>query len=439
MGDGWGNEVGGDFGLGVVSDGGMNNSAYTYPPTATPAAPTRRQPSGWGKLWSSLGLGVLTFIILVIITLVVGLVAGGGANADQNTLMAVLELATGLVALLFVLALGGKAIAKPSVKGMGEAWKAAAWLFVADGIFVIIEIVEVALGIETLEVAPDWPTRVGILALLCLGVGIFEESMVRGLCLNGLLARMGRTRAGVYGAVILSSLVFGMMHFDFAIDFSQPLLVAQNIMKVVQTGMCGYLFAAILVKTRNLWTLIVIHAANDFMLLFLSSGLSNEEVATQYVQTGDEGITVLVLYCVLCALYLPFIPIGKRLIDQASPWRGGFYHYDQAMQTPLPTAGAPLAQQAGFPAAAPVATVPVAVAPVATAPAYPASPLAQPVPVAQPVSTQPVPTQANLIPGSIDPATAKAMRGKHAAVPRPSSVYAQANLPTEGIPHDHNL
>ena len=100
-------------------------------------------------------------------------------------------------------------------------------------------------------------------------------------------------------------------------------------MKVVQTGMCGFFFAAIVIKTRNLWTAISIHAINDFMLMFISNGLMPEAVSTEYVATGEDGISILVVYVIISLLYIPLIVMGKRFIDQASPWRGAFYHYKE--------------------------------------------------------------------------------------------------------------
>lgn len=367
------------------------NAPAPMPAPAGQPAPAKHLPKGWGKLWAAFGLGVAAFLILGGIE-AAGLIAGYAVDIDQNTLMAVAEVVAGTSALLFVLALGGKRIAHPSLQGMGEAWRAAAWLFVADGLFVVAEIVEVAMGIEPLELAADWPARMGILALLCFGVGLMEESTMRGLCLNGLLARMGRTRGGVYGAVIVSSLMFGLLHFDVFIDFGDPLQVAQNCMKVLQTGMCGFLFAAIMVKTRNIWAVASIHAANDFMLLAIANGLTDADVAADYVQTGNDGMAVLLLYCILCALYLPFLYVGKRLIDQASPWRGDFYHYHEA--SPAQPATPPAAYR---PAPAPMQ------------PAQPTAQAPQGAPIAQAV--WPMPGA-----GPADDLAHKAYRGKHARI-----------------------
>ena len=365
----------------------MNQETPAYPPATQPAK-DKRPPKGWAKLWAALGLGVAAFGITTLIQLVAVLVDPSLQTISQNALLAVSEFVGGICALLFIVALGGKEIARPSTKGMGEAWRAAGWLFVVNGTIVALGAIGIAMGVEPIEIAENWPARTALLALLCLSIGLFEESTMRGLCLNGLLARMGRTRAGVYGAVILSSLMFGFLHFDPFIDFGNPMEVAQDILKVVQSGMCGFLFACILVKTRNIWAVAIIHGVNDFMLLFMANGLVDADVAPQYVISGEEAGATLAIYIVFIVLYLPFIPIGKKLVDQASPWRGGFYPHEPAR---------PLVQPAWSP--------PVAVA----------------------------------IP--IDDATAKAMRGKHARISTAGAAEhpIASQAPAEGRPHDQNL
>lgn len=294
-------------------------------PAPQPRHAARRKPSGWGKLWASLGLATLAYGLFMLAQIAAGFFMMG-AGVELNPLITACEvLAAGLV-LLFIAGMGGARAAKPSKQNMGDAWKAATWLLIVDGALVLIEIVGLAMGEETIEIAPDWPWRMVMVVVLCLAVGLFEEGLTRGLCLNGLLARMGRTTGGVLGAAIISSLLFGFMHFDLTIDFGDPLLVAQNFMKVLQTGMVGYLLAGILVSTRNLWAVALIHGATDFMLMFITYGLTAEEVSTEYVATGPDGMEALMVYAVMCVLYLPMVVTATRRILKAGPWRGLFWN-----------------------------------------------------------------------------------------------------------------
>ena len=315
--------------------------SQTYPPIAqpSPAAKASAQPSGRGKLWAALGLGTVVFVLYIGIQLA-GVLVVFGTQAELNPVMAVCELFGGAFCLLFIVALGGKQIARISPQGMGDAFKAAAWLLVIDVGLVGLDLVSIAVGETPFTLAADWPVRMVVVVVLCLGVGLFEEGLVRGLLLNGLLARMGGSQRGMMAAVLISSFVFGMMHFDFFIDFTDPLQVGQNCMKVLQTAMVGYLLAGILVKTRNLWTVVLVHAASDFLLMFMTYGFSAEDLTTEYVMAGEEGVAVLLVYVVMCILYIPLVVIATKMLRQAGPWRGDFYHYGEGSTTPQPP-GAP--------------------------------------------------------------------------------------------------
>ena len=169
---------------------------------------------------------------------------------------------------------------------------------------------------------------------------------------------------------------------------------------------------AIAALNRNIWTVVIIHSLDDFVLLFITSGLSGTPLTTDYVQTGDNGIAILLVYCITCAIYLPFIFIGKRLIDEVGPWRGDFYHYGEAKQTasaPIATAVAPL------PGNIPVTE--------AVYPAHSQNIYQAPYPQANPKENENT--------AADDAATAKALRGKHAAISRTEH--------TEGIDHGQGV
>lgn len=102
--------------------------------------------------------------------------------------------------------------------------------------------------------------------ILCIMVGIFEESMFRGVMLQGILKKTGKTYKGIWIAIIISSLLFGIIHVDSYIfggnyDFAG---VMQTIGKIIQTGTFGILLSAIYLKTKNFWGIALVHALNDF-------------------------------------------------------------------------------------------------------------------------------------------------------------------------------
>ena len=89
--------------------------------------------------------------------------------------------------------------------------------------------------------------------------GFFEETFFRGVILRILRPK------GVWTAVLLSSLLFGLAHStNLFLRFSgQPVLVGLQIIGVFTFGM-GY--AALRLRTNTIWPLMILHAATDMFL-----------------------------------------------------------------------------------------------------------------------------------------------------------------------------
>jgi membrane protease YdiL (CAAX protease family) len=86
--------------------------------------------------------------------------------------------------------------------------------------------------------------------------GFMEELWLRGIFLKRLAPLLG-----VGGSVLLTALVFGLMH-SFAFYFD-PIALIFYMLNTVALGLaCGYL----MVKSDSIWGAMVIHAASDFFL-----------------------------------------------------------------------------------------------------------------------------------------------------------------------------
>lgn len=55
-------------------------------------------------------------------------------------------------------------------------------------------------------------SKVILFVLNCIGVGVFEEGLFRGIVLNNMLRKWGSTKKGIYRAAIVSSVFFGISH-----------------------------------------------------------------------------------------------------------------------------------------------------------------------------------------------------------------------------------
>ncbi|MBQ9069497.1 MAG: CPBP family intramembrane metalloprotease, partial [Eggerthellaceae bacterium] len=271
-------------------------------------------------LWAAFGLAFLVIFIQAIAMLF------GLLSRNDEAIMTAGEIAGGIASILFIVVLGGKKLATPSLKGLGETWRIVRWLFLADAIVAVIDLVSVFVD-GSFELAELWPLRIIMLLLMCAGIGLYEEATFRGLVFHGLLARMGATKKGIFWAIIISSFIFGLMHIDpTSMNMGDPSQVIQAIMKIVQTGLFGFIAAVIVLETGNIWPIALIHALNDFMLMFMTYGLASNPISYDYVTSGEEGLISIGVYLVLCLAYLPSVIAAARVLrNHTAPDRGQFY------------------------------------------------------------------------------------------------------------------
>ena len=138
-----------------------------------------------------------------------------------------------------------------------------------------------------------------------LGIGVFEEVLLRGVMLNKMLDKWGNTKAGIYGAVIVSSLVFGVWHLINLLD--KPWLIVSTITQVGYAFFIGVFFGAVYLRTKNLWTVILLHAIFDIGgcldELFIKE--ITQEI-TQDIAVGD-GLFILLEFSVFLIIGLFYL------------------------------------------------------------------------------------------------------------------------------------
>ncbi len=93
-----------------------------------------------------------------------------------------------------------------------------------------------------------------LLVIVCFNllVGLFEETLFRGVVFHGL-----RTAHSLWFAILASSLLFGLFHLvNLAIGQDWHITLFQ----VVNAGALGVFFCAIVLQSNSLWPAIVLHA-----------------------------------------------------------------------------------------------------------------------------------------------------------------------------------
>lgn len=127
------------------------------------------------------------------------------------------------------------------------------------------------------------PSNLPGAALCALAPGVFEEVIFRGI----LIDRLKESGRGSWYVLIASALVFGLIHLTNAAGMDLPSLLVQALYAIV----VGLLLGAIYLRSDDIATVILAHAAIDF---------SNQIFATQ--PTTSSTLMVIAFVVVLVAL-----------------------------------------------------------------------------------------------------------------------------------------
>lgn len=152
--------------------------------------------------------------------------------------------------------------------------------------------------------------------ILCASIGLFEESLFRGVLFSGLLRKMGGTRKGILWAVLLSSLIFGFVHVeDYIFGGSYDLIgCVQSLLKILQSGALGFLLAALYMKNKNMWMIALVHGINDFFPM--QAAIMGNASLGNYVGSGEGGIILAGVYLFYFLLYIPVLITSVRIINR---------------------------------------------------------------------------------------------------------------------------
>lgn len=138
-------------------------------------------------------------------------------------------------------------------------------------------------------------------------VGVGEEVLIRGLILNNMVQKWGSTRSGILKAVLLSSIIFGLFHLD-NIFVIPPLTI---LVQIINATSAGILFAAVYIRSKNIWSVIIIHALVDWIALFLQQCFTG----TASIISLDMSVSQAILF--ILAGSIPPVLIGLFLLRKS--------------------------------------------------------------------------------------------------------------------------
>lgn len=144
--------------------------------------------------------------------------------------------------------------------------------------------------------------------LYYISVGFFEEIVFRGAILCLLEDKWKDKKYGVLLSVIVSSFMFGSVHF---INLLNKHARWQEIIgQVLYTTLLGIMFAAIMIRTKNIWLSVILHAAFDI------AGSLNELIERNIVHDYANQISKIKIsdIAINTLSFLPLALFGLFLI-----------------------------------------------------------------------------------------------------------------------------
>ena len=225
----------------------------------------------------------------------------GGTGVDGYVLQAMQELVGALLAFAALKVSGCADIL--TKRGIGF-WKglAVGGYFLVMGVYSAVVFTVIYEGDRTLR--PWYLIAVFVICMVL--VGITEEFFCRGVMAELLLRHFGATKTGVWKAVILSGVLFGLAHLSNLIG-AEPVGV---LVQCVIAAMMGMAFAAIYFRTGNIWVTVALHAFVDVCAL-ITGGLYTGEIAGTISGYQPIQLISVVPYAILLAVLL-----RKKKMDQ---------------------------------------------------------------------------------------------------------------------------
>lgn len=142
--------------------------------------------------------------------------------------------------------------------------------------------------------------------IFCIFIGFAEEFLCRGWLQNEFVERFGDNKSGVIKSIICASIVFGSMHLINVLTTSQGLVF--TILQVVNAVSLGFYLGVIYYKTKNIWSVIFLHAFYDFALFLgevnMVKDCTTGALSHDVILANTITISLLSVFWILSSVYV---------------------------------------------------------------------------------------------------------------------------------------
>ncbi len=142
------------------------------------------------------------------------------------------------------------------------------------------------------------------IAMTQLMVSLCEEILFRGIVLYSLVRVWGKTRRGLIGSVVLTSLIFAALHMTNV--FAQGISLSIALLLTLEGCLIAIWWGALVLLGGSIWPAVLLHLVGNAILPL-------QALTTSMV--GDELITTLRILC----FSVPLGVLGILLLRKAAP------------------------------------------------------------------------------------------------------------------------
>lgn len=111
---------------------------------------------------------------------------------------------------------------------------------------------------------PFYPETLLMIFAAALMFGFYEEVLMRGFLVGHMMRHWQNDPRRIAKTVLVSSLFFGLIHLGNLIYGD----VLGTLLQVIYSAAAGVFFAAVYLRTKNLWTVIILHTGVDFSAFY---------------------------------------------------------------------------------------------------------------------------------------------------------------------------
>ena len=254
------------------------------------------------KRWKLIGIIILAILLFYGILLVFGSNIAGLLYqtlfyGKYNT-MFISELVILLFALIMLLLGKRLSILKPCGKSIIYGIKRGMPIFVVSLISLFSSLTGI-LG-ENLNI----PNLISLI-ILAITIGMAEEFFFLGFIQGEIVDAYGKSRKQVIMSVVVSGVIFGLVHITNALSGQD---IITTLMQVLQASSLGILLGSIYFITKNIWSVVFLHAFYDFAIM-----LSEVNSYKDCINSTDISMIMLIFTLVVSLIYVVIYLVGAYL------------------------------------------------------------------------------------------------------------------------------